>query len=194
MSHKIIEAVVEMNPFEEKPPWAIASLPNFSFLRLFSGITDEEIGSVMLTACDYNQIKICPSATETLAAFVDEDFVLPGGLQFLENGQVKVVPGCCSGLEDWREWLEVPNGKSVWAGHDPSPGVEFVNEKILVWQDEKADDVAFIELQYDEMRELLEKVESDLNGFVVRLNEWCDLTAPNLKQKIVRHFVENMHI
>ncbi len=194
MREKTIEVVVEINPFDGEPPWAVASNADYSFLRLFSGVTDEEIGSIILTACTYNQIEIHSLATETLNAFIAEEFVLPGGLQFSENGQVKVVPGCCSGLEDWREWLDVPNGKSIWAGHDPNPGVEFINNSIRVWQDEKADGVEFIDLNYDEMRGLLEKVESDLKAFVVRLGEWSDFVVPNLKQNIVQHFVKNMHI
>ena len=161
---------------------------------MFSGVTDEEIGSVVLTACLYNQIEIHPSAIETLNAFLAEEFVLPGGLQFSENAQVKVVPGCCSGLEDWREWLDVLNGNTIWAGHDPSPGVEFVDDGIRVWQDEKADGVQFIDFGVDEMRGLLEKVESDLKGFVVRLGKWADYLAPELKLKIVEHFAKNMNI
>ena len=77
------------------------------------------------------------SAIETLNALVAEDFALPGGLQFLQDEQVKVVPGCCTDLEDWRKWLDVPNGKTIWAGHDPSPGVECVNGVIRVWRNEK---------------------------------------------------------
>lgn len=195
MPQKTIEAVVEMQPFEGEPPWAVASVADWSFLRLFPDSTDEEIGSLILTACSYNHhLEVQRSAIETLNAFVAEDFVLPGGLQFADDGQVKVVPGCCAGLEDWREWLDVPNGKTIWAGHDPSPGVEFVDGIIRVWQDEKADGVDFIDFDVDEMRGLLEKVESDLKGFVFRLGKWADFVAPSLQKKIVEHFVKNMHI
>lgn len=184
-----------MQPVEGEPPWAVASIADWSFLRLFSGVTDEEIGSVILTACLYNHhLEVQRSAIETLNAFVAEDFVLPGGLQFSEDEQVKVVPGCCAGLEDWREWLDVPDGKTIWAGHDPSPGVEFVNGIIRVWQDEKGDGVDFIDFGVDEMRGLLEKVESDLKGFVFRLGKWADFVAPTLQKKIVEHFAKNMHI
>jgi len=134
MPQKTIEVVVEISSFDIEPPWAVVSIANLSFLRLFSGITDEEIGSIILTACLYNQIEVFPSATETLNAFLAEEFVLPGGLQFSEDAKVKVVPGCCCGLEDWREWLDVPNGNTIWAGHDPSPGVEFVDGGVRVWQ------------------------------------------------------------
>lgn len=195
MPQKRIEAVVEIQSFEAEPPWALASVAGWSLLRLFSGSTKEEVGSVILTAGSYNHhLKVQSSAIETLNAFVSEDFVLPGGLRFLENERIKVVPGCCSGLENWREWLDVPNGNSIWAGHDPSPGVEFIGDTIRVWQDEKADGVEFIDFGVDEMRSLLGKVESDLKGFTVRLGEWADFVAPNLRQKMVEHFAKNMNI
>jgi hypothetical protein len=199
--HKLVpqktsEAIVEISSFDGEPPWALSPAGNQTFLRLFSGITDEEIGTVILTACLYNQIDVRPSASETIKAFLEEEqFVLPGGLQFSLGGQVKVVPGCCCGLEDWRGWLDVPNGaNSVWAGHNPSPEVEFVNGGIRIWQDKKADGVVFIDFGVDEMHGLLRKVESDLKGFVVRLGKWTDSIALELHPKIVTHFANNMDI
>jgi hypothetical protein len=196
MPQKTIEAVVEVSSFESESPWAVLPVPSQALIRLFSGVTDEEIGSIILTACLYNQIEICPSAMETLNSFLEkEQFVLPGGLQFSEDGQAKVVPGCCCGLEDWHGWLSVPHGNNgVWAGHDPSPGVEFVDGNIRVWQDEKAEGVEFIDLDDEEMRGLLDKVESDLKGFVIRLGKWADYLAPDLNQKIAEHFAKNMNI
>ena len=196
---KIIKAVVEITSFNSESPWIVSSFENYSFLRLSPSATDEEIGSIILTACLYNQIDIRSTATETLRAFIAQDFVLPGGLQFLENEKVKIAPGCCSGLEDWREWLEVPNGYGgVWAGHDPNPGVEFVAGKIRVWQDvskdKKANETKFIDFEIDEMRNLLEKVESDLKGFVMKLEKWTDFVAPGLKQMVGHHFAQNMRI
>jgi hypothetical protein len=162
---------------------------------LFSGTTVEEIGSLILTACSYNShLEVQPSAIDTLNAFVAEDFILPGGLRFSEDEQVRIVPGCCCGLENWREWLDVPSGNIVWAGHDPSPAVEFVDGGIRVWQDEKADGVDFIDFGVDEMRVSLEKVEADLKGFVVGLGRWADFMAPELKPKIIEHFAKNMNI
>lgn len=106
MSQKIIEAIVEIQPFESEPPWAIASVADWSFLRLFSGVTDEEVGSVVLTACSYNRhFEVQCSAIETLNAFVAEDFIMLGGLQFSDNDQVKVVrvvvPGWKIGANGW---------------------------------------------------------------------------------------------
>ncbi len=39
----------------------------------------------------------------------------------------------------------------------------------------------FIDLSVEEMRGLLEKVESDLKGFVARLGKWAEFVAPDLK-------------
>lgn len=193
---KTIEAIVEISSFDGEPPWALSSIIDQSFIRLFSGTTEEEIGSVMLTACLYNQIEICPSAIDNLNALVaKERIILPGGLQFSENLQVKIYSSCCSGLENWREWLGVPNGNLfVWAGHDPTPEVEFIGDGIRIWQDEKADGVEFIDLGINEMRHLLEKVESDLKGFVIRLSKWADFVAPSLRRQIVECFINNMNI
>ena len=194
MPQKTIEAVVEIRPYGANPPWPIAAIPDPSFLRLFSGVTDEEIGMLILTACSYNQIDVHSSPIETLNAFVAEDFVLPGGLRFSEAGEVKIVPGCCCGLEEWRDWLDVPNGETVWAGHNPQPGVEFTDGIIRVWRDEKDEGVEFINFGVDEMRNLLKEVESDLNGFLFRLGEWTDSVAPELKAAVVEHFAKNTDI
>jgi hypothetical protein len=191
---KSIEAVIESLSYESKPSWSVASIDDSSFIRLFSGTTDDEIGSIMSLVCNYNQIEIQPSAIDTLENFLSKNFVLPGGLRFLDDGKQKVVPGCCSGLEDWRDWLEVPRGKGVWAGHDPMPHPEFINGKIRLWQDEKADDIDFIDFEYDELNSLLDKVKSDMEGFVVRLGKWAEFIAPDLRQEITEHFVKNMNI
>jgi len=58
----------------------------------------------------------------------------------------------------------------------------------------KADGIEFVNFGVEEMRDLLEKVESDLKGFVFRLGEWANFVAPSLQNRIVEHFTKNMHI
>jgi hypothetical protein len=194
MPKKNIEAIVEIYPFEINPPWEIVSTTEFFRLVLSSEVTDEEIGSLILMACEYNKIEVDSSGEETLESFISKKFVLPGGLQFSEDAQVKIVPGCCCGLETWQDWFGVPSGQSVWSGHDPNISVEFTNDKIRVWQDEKAEGVDFIDFQYDEMHYFLEKVKSDLNNFLYRLNKWSEFIAPGLKGKVSEHFAKSMNI
>ncbi|MFI0217065.1 hypothetical protein [Streptomyces lydicus] len=54
-----------------------------------------------------------------------EKLIAPGGLRLREiDIDVTVRPGCCCGLEDWRDWLGLLEGDVPWLGHDPSPAIE----------------------------------------------------------------------
>jgi hypothetical protein len=194
--NQTIEAIIELYQPNSETPCPILSDPNLTFIRLYLGMSDEEIGSVIITACLYNRIDIFPSLTETLNAFLSLDsFILPGGLQFSEDGKVKVSPGCCCGIEDWREWLDVAHGKnSVWAGHDPSPWVEYIDDSVRIWQDERGKESSFVEIRIEEMTNQLRRIESDLRGFMVRPGKWTSYYAQNLESKIVEHFIKNMDI
>ena len=194
--NKSIEAVVELVHFDGEAPWpTIVECPD-PYLRISPGLTSEEIGSLVLTACIYNHTEIAPVASETLQAFMNNDgFVLPGGLRFSEGGLVKIIPGCCGGLEGWREWLDVPHGKNaVWAGHDPSPYIEYVEGGVRIWQNEKAEGVNFIELGLSEMEALLQKVVFDLEGFLIQLRKWIESVSPEIRDSFVAYFSENMNI
>ena len=120
---------------------------------------------------------------------------MPGGLQFVEDGVAKVVPGCCSGLENWREWLDVPYGqKMIWAGHNPTPWVEYFDGGVRIWEDEKSDEIQHIEFSQEEMELLLKKTETDLKGFLRQLEKWARYVAPGFEQSIVAYFAQHMHI
>jgi hypothetical protein len=193
---KTIEAVVEIERFEGVAPWPTVSECAGAYMRIFPGLSSEEIGSLVIKACLYNQTEIHPNATETLQAFMTNDgFVLPGGLRFIEGERVKIIPGCCGGLEDWREWLDVPHGKNtVWAGHDPSPQVEYFDNHVRIWQDEKAEGVDSIEFELLEMEVLLAGVALDLHGFLVCLENWVAYISPGLEADFVAFFAKNMNI
>lgn len=150
----------------------------------------------MLTACLYNQIEACLSPIDNLNALLAEErIVLPGGLQFSEGAQVKIYPSCCSGLENWREWLSVPNGNVfVWAGHDPTPQVELLATALGFGRMKKPMELHSLIWELTKLRFLLEKVEADLTGFVIRLGKWADFVAPSLRQRIVECFAGNMNI
>src|ERR1044072_3776294 len=159
MSNTVIEAVVENCQADSERPWPVITETESKFIRLHQGISDEEIGAVMLTACAYNRTEVTPSPSEALNNLVaSEDIVLPGGLRFSEDGAVKVIPGCCCGLEGWREWLGVPQGNAaVWGGHDPCVWVEYVNDKVRVWQDEEEERANYIEREKERMGGFLQE-------------------------------------
>jgi hypothetical protein len=191
--NKTIKAVFEVGNIEDNSPWII-SKNDSRYIRVYAEISDKEIGSVMLAAC--NNL-IGQTASETLEAFVsDEGFILAGGLLFKENNEVKVVPNCCCGLEDWYQWLTVPNGRvDIWTGHDPESLIEIKDGKIKIWQDrETKDENKLIEFTVDELIEALRNVEKDLKDFLFRLAQWTKYIEPTFEKKVVYHFAKNMHI
>jgi hypothetical protein len=195
---KTIEAIVEIGSFEDAAPWPIAE-GRFFYVRLFSGTSDAEIGSLMMAAFSpVTEEIIRENAAETLRAFVanDDGFVLSGGLFFKENGEIKVGPGCCGGLEDWDRWFDVAEGKTdIWTGHDPSVLVEVKDRTIKIWNDQAARDEKFsLEFTREELIRRLEIVEKDLRDFLERLRQWTAAVAPGLEERVVRHFAKNMSI
>ncbi|MFD6274616.1 hypothetical protein ACFWFI_03365 [Streptomyces sp. NPDC060209] len=47
------------------------------------------------------------------------DLFAAGGFRMTDNATVFVEQGCCSGLETWRDWLEMLDGTGYF-GHVPS--------------------------------------------------------------------------
>ncbi|WP_193777559.1 hypothetical protein [Streptomyces sp. E5N298] len=45
-----------------------------------------------------------------------------GGIRIRETSTgVTAPPGCCFGLENWRDWLEIMNGEEPAVVHRPAP-------------------------------------------------------------------------
>jgi hypothetical protein len=194
---KTIEAVIENYKFEEPQPW-IFSTNEIGYTRLYAGISDEEIGSVMLSACSLSSGEIIKeTAQETLKEFIlNEGFVLEGGLLFKENDAIKVVPSCCCGLENWNEWLDVPSGKcGIWTGHNPESLIEINHGNIKIWQDRQTkDEKHSIDFTVEEMVEKLNQVKKDLQNFLFRLKQWVNHIKPGLEKDVVYHFAKNIKI
>ncbi|HEY8563766.1 MAG TPA: hypothetical protein VIL74_25530 [Pyrinomonadaceae bacterium] len=197
-SNKTIEAIVKIDSFEITAPWEVAE-NKFFYTRLFAGMDEAEIGSIMLASIfPLTDEMVKENAADTLRAFVDneEGFVLGGGLLFKENGAAKVSPGCCGGLEDWRDWFAVANGSGgIWTGHDPESLIEKNDRLIKIWNDaETKDDEFSIELMPEEFIRLLELVERDLTDFLDRLRRWTTVHATGMENEVVDYFAKNMNI
>ena len=96
-------------------------------------------------------------------------------------------PGCCCGLEDWREWIRVLTDGSPRLGHDPGPEVEVIGLDLRVWHDggpnrergRWADKWAEQRVDFPcrELPRLLLGVQRDLVGFLNALAEWAEQTG-----------------
>ncbi|WP_432993888.1 hypothetical protein [Dactylosporangium sp. CA-233914] len=133
-------------------------------------------------------------ATDAIEAYLtceDEDFA-PGGLR-VGAGDVVIDPGCCVGLDEWRDWLRVLGGEVIDLGHDPDVLVEHRGPVLRVWKDKRqllagelpgpAD--KYIDVPRAELPKLLAAVRGDLVGFLAALRPWAQSIAPELADPLI---------
>lgn len=140
----------------------VAELSDGSWLALSGECTGEQVERFLSTLTGYLQV-------ETLAEA--EVLIMQGGLRIADRrtGAV-VVPGCCGGLEDWRDWLEILAGGSPWLGHDPSPKVEIDGDRARVWQDSNPVRGPYVDVPLADLPGLLLGVQRDLTAFLELLD------------------------
>jgi hypothetical protein len=161
--------------------WPWPSAGREGFVRPSGGLTGPEVGSIMAQLVSYNQVEAEPTVEGLLsAAIAAERLLLPGGVQ-ASAGARKISPGCCCGLEGWREWLVCfESGQSPWLGHDPAPRIEWAGAVVRVWSDGGLDPVAdafAIEFERGQFAAELGRVERDLRGFLEVVVEWAQVVG-----------------
>ncbi|MGA5707422.1 hypothetical protein ACPCK8_13245 [Streptomyces cellulosae] len=114
-----------------------------------------------------------PRPADPLGSFLHglltmDDLFASGGLRVTDTASgVTLLPGCCNGLEERRDWFDVLDGDG-WAsfGHDPSPLAERQGDVVRLTVDADRDDSPVIELAAGDLRRLLTGAERDLTGFL----------------------------
>lgn len=96
------------------------------------------------------------------------------------TGTVFVEPGCCSGLETWRDWLEVLDGTGCcYFGHDPSSMAERAGDSVRLTLDAYGEeDSPVIELPVDQLRTLVTGAQRDLQDFLNLAGSWAEQHLP----------------
>ncbi|CAM5739375.1 SUKH-4 immunity protein OS=Streptomyces microflavus OX=1919 GN=Smic_13910 PE=4 SV=1 [Streptomyces microflavus] len=93
---------------------------------------------------------------------------------------VAFLPGCCDGLEDWRDWHRfADDGRLLGFGHEPmSPVAERFGDtvRLTVASEQSASPV--IELPTAQLRNLLTGVERDLGDFLALAADWASWQLP----------------
>lgn len=186
-----MEAVIEVPAVAgvSPPPWPVEAMAPGSWLVLNAGCTDERVGLFVAALADQIEVPSPGGRYEVVnALLVEELLIAAGGLQVRDSitGTV-VTPGCCAGLEDWRDWAQVLIGDSPWLGHDPGPEVEVVNDDLRVWQDGGPNRFrgrwagVHVDLPHRVLPRLLNGVQRDLIGFLNALTGWA--TRVGLQQQ-----------
>jgi len=130
---------------------------------------------------------------ELLRALLDEEMIITaGGVRVSDTATgVRIGPGCCAGLESWRDWGDLLDGEVPWLGHSPNPGVEFTQDVVRLWRDEERRDEPACEIPVVDLRRHLEDVRQDLIGFLGLVREWAPY---ELGEPLATAFDEHFHI
>ncbi|MBF4999462.1 hypothetical protein IRT45_20140 [Nocardia sp. BSTN01] len=178
-----MQAVIEVPAFDTVSPlpWLVTSVAAGSWLALDAGCSDEEVGLFVGALAHRLDVESPGGRDEVVATLLAEEIlIVAGGLRLLDTvtGMV-VVPGCCAGLEDWRDWGQVLTGGSPWLGHDPGPEVEIgVDGGLRVWQDGGPNRHhgqwagTSVVLPRLVLAGLLRNVREDLVGFLALVEAW----------------------
>ncbi|MEV0971252.1 hypothetical protein [Microtetraspora glauca] len=133
-------------------------------------------------------------AAEAIEVYLtsDDEAFAPGGLR-VTAGDVVIDPGCCVGLDEWRDWLDVQRGQMIYLGHSPDVLLEQRGPVLRLWQDEDqlrpgelpGLSEQHIDIPCDALPDLLQGVQQDLAGFLLALREWAQGIVPGLADQLV---------
>jgi hypothetical protein len=185
-------------PGERRPPWPVASLEPGEWLVLGGAADARVVGSVVAAlhggegeTAEYG------SARDVLASLAGADALrLPGGIRVRDDHGNVVEPGCCCGVEEWPDWLDVGDGEtSPWMGHDPWGWVEHQADVLRVCSGPAREDGdgfgppdAVVVVPRAELPRLLEGVRADLRAFAERLRAWAMEIDPDLAPLLAVRF------
>ncbi len=152
-----------------------------TFLRLHGEMTDDQVATAVAGLCTDNELPVGDDTATSLrglrAARDDRHgLIFCGGLQLHAGGNT-LGPGCCSGLEHWREWPALlETGEPVWWGHAPDGQVELIDTGAV----RATSGGGSIDLPRTQYAALVDSVAADLAAFLCRLRQWLAAAAPAL--------------
>ncbi|ALV31143.1 hypothetical protein [Streptomyces sp. CdTB01] len=201
----IVNAVLETPDTADFSLWPVAELAPYQFMALSGSMSPLQVGSALARLVDYNthsgdDDRPLVDAGEAIGRLLETDKVVaPGGLRLHDTRtNVTVRPGCCCGLEDWREWLGVADGENPWLGHDPSPRLEHVDEAVQLWPDtvdaQETTPGQPIVMVMGDLLGILHTVQEDLQGFLSLTEQWATRHAPALAEDLAARLDEDMAI
>ncbi|MFC8448213.1 hypothetical protein [Kitasatospora sp. NPDC057223] len=178
-----MQAVLEMCTPDGFAFWPVAEIEPFGFLPLSGELSPAEVGAAVMRIIACNDVDPDgdrpPRPADPLDSFLHglltlETLYAAGGLRVTDSSTgTTFLPGCCNGLEEWRDWHQVVDGSGYTSfGHDPDPCAERFGRTVRLTVDAEQRDSPVIELSVTELRHLLVGVERDLAGFFELAADW----------------------
>ena len=167
---KPVSTSIYINP----PAWLKISAKNYDYLVLDKDATKHDVDLFLFSLFIYNNISFTDDPKLSILNLYNEiskndGIVLGGGLMFFE-GEKKILPSCCCGLEEWAETInDISNRRGVWLGHDPTPTIEYREHNIIMWSDDYSkkpkSDLVSIEFSVTELEYFLPQLRDDMRNF-----------------------------
>ncbi|MFF0739049.1 hypothetical protein ACFYVL_01505 [Streptomyces sp. NPDC004111] len=196
----VMQPVLEILAADDFALWPVVPYESWGYLVLNGQLTPEEVGTAVMRIARCNDFEPeeehGPRPTDPLGVFLHGLLTMPdlfaaGGFRVLDTttATVFVEPGCCNGLETWRDWLEMLDGDgSASFGHDPSSMAERVGDVVRLTFDaygtdgmdgaDGADGSPVIQLPVDHVRTLVEGAQQDLEDFLNLAGTWAEQHLP----------------
>ncbi|SDF37598.1 hypothetical protein SAMN05216553_101335 [Lentzea fradiae] len=153
---------------------AVVEVPG-GYVELSGRMTQDDVGTALAAIAGYVVgVDAEPGPEQLRALLAEEMIVMAGGLSVLDTTTgVRIVPGCCAGLESWRDWALFLDGEVPWLGHSPAPGVELTADVVRLWQDEDAQEPPSCEIPLADLPGHLRGVRRDLDAFLWLVRTWA---------------------
>ncbi|GAA0376992.1 hypothetical protein [Streptomyces blastmyceticus] len=181
----IMQPVLETCSSDGFSLWPVASTEAYGFMPLSGALSPEEVGAAVMRIAVCNDVApepdgCPPGPADPLGSFLHGLFTMDplfaaGGLQVMDTATgTELLPGCCNGLDERSDWLEVLDGDGRASfGHGPAPLAERLGDSVRLTVDAEQDDSPVIEMSADELRRLLVGAESDLADFLQLAAVWA---------------------
>ncbi|MFK0046116.1 hypothetical protein ACIQU4_18790 [Streptomyces sp. NPDC090741] len=197
----IMDAVLETYKATDFTLWPIAEPSANRLLPLSGQLSSREVGTAMAILTEYNgssrrRARATEKSLEQVRRLVTaESVVAPGGLRIRDTVTgVTALPGCCFGLENWRDWGVLADGEWPWLGHDPTPRVEHVGAIIRLWPDTDRHEGPPIDIPRAQLPELLGSVQDELVAFSRSVGRWAGHWFPPVSAALVERLDEGLVI
>ncbi|MEU9686125.1 hypothetical protein [Amycolatopsis japonica] len=178
-----MQPVLEVRATDGFALWPVAETESFGYMPLNGELTPLEVGTAVMNIVACNDLDPADGVrpADPLGSFLHGLLTLgtlftAGGFRVTDSSTgVVFMPGCCNGLEDWREWHQVVEGNGqVGFGHDPDPLAERHGDAVRLTVDAEQSAGPVIELPAADLRQLLAGAEHDLAGFLALAAAWAE--------------------
>ncbi|MFE7764706.1 hypothetical protein [Streptomyces sp. NPDC057438] len=183
----VMQPVLEIFAADDFALWPIGEHESYGYLVLDGDLTPAEVGTAVMRIANCNDFEPeeehGPCPTDPLGTFLHGLLTMPdlfaaGGFRVTDSATDTVVvqPGCCNGLETWRDWLDMLDGTGgCYFGHDPSSMGERVGDIVRLTLDaDGGNDSPVIELPVDQVRTLVTGAQRDLQDFLSLAGSWAE--------------------